>query len=156
MADAVTARRWTGFGLMIFLLANAAFLAFVAAVILKKDKTFEVLSGDVSFLVRFLLLAVSVGFSWWFGRYCYTKLVESKVRADVHGLNIAYVMMGYLLLLLITVVYLGFVSWIVFAVLLLVLVVFSAIVLWGFLGPAWVLGSLMLAILACGLIFYLV
>jgi len=154
MLDAVRVRRTVGSLFVALLVVNTALLTLAAAWAIKKEQTFEILPSDVSLLLRLLALAFGAALSWFVGRTLYFFLVKREVRADTEGVSIAYAMMFYFLLLLLTLIYLGWVSWMWFPILLIVVVIYSVIVLWSFVGPAWVFGGLALAAVAGGLIWF--
>jgi hypothetical protein len=148
-------RLYLGGFFALFLIANVVLLALAAIGELANKHSMQLLPADFPPAGRLLIFAIGLGISWAVGHYLYAFLMEGEVSVR-ESVTAATIFLLYFAFLFAGIAFLGALGWLWLGIGLLVLLVVSVIALWRLVGPAYVIGALVLAAVAAWLTFFLV
>lgn len=144
-------------GLMIatFLIVNAILNVVAIVAGMNEQDPAIGLPPDISPAVRLLVFLMSIGLTWLIGRSLYRFQINGEISVT-ESTNTARVMVFCFLLLFATLSFLRVWSWFWLPVFFAILLVFSVITLWRLLGGAYTAGTVVCALAAAFVTFYLV
>lgn len=147
-------RLWLGLIFTLFLASNAFLSTLAALGGLRTGNPIMLLSADTSPAVRLLMFVIGLAVSWGIGNIIYRLLINGEIRVG-ESVIIAYVFLGFLLLIFAAIAFLGIFYWFLLPLLFVILLVFSILVLWRLLGGLFTLGAIAAALLVAFVTYYL-
>lgn len=124
-----------GFLFLIFLIINAVFHTLAVIAGMKGQDPIRLMPEDISPGVRLLIFLIGIGLSWILARMLFKFLISGKVQVG-DSTNIAYVLLGYLLLTFATFSFFSVIGWFWLPVLFFILLIYSLLALWKIIGGA--------------------
>jgi hypothetical protein len=112
-------------------------------------------SEDTSLAVRLLLFLLGVGISWLLARTLYKFMVRGQLAVG-DSTNASFVLLFYLLLIFATLAFLNAIGWFWLPALFLILLAYSAFILWSLAGAAWAAVAMFMALTAIIFTFLIV
>lgn len=95
--------------------------------------------------MRLLLFLLGAAVSWFLSRMLYKFMVKGQLTVG-DSTNASFVLLFYLLLIFATLAFLNAISWFWLPVFFLILLIYSAFILWSLAGATWMTVSLSLAL----------
>jgi hypothetical protein len=153
-SSAKEARLFVGGFFVLFLLLNVVLVTCAAIGQIANKKSVELLPVDSSPALRLLIFGIGLAMSWLVGQWLYKLLIKGEIPVS-ESVSTAFVFAFYLILTFMGVAFFGVLSWLWLAILLLILLVVSLFALWRVVGIWFVLGAIVISIVAAWLTFYL-